>query len=281
MRAYSFLILISLLSFAFSLIVKYGSDKTSKGIVVFESKDYIEGEDMYFKIEALRNAYSSTNYVRYYYMDINLDINYADFSSSNPYTYTVVFSSTEKYTKSKRKYERKYFIIKKQSVQFGSSTTGNYIVMQLPLDKGSSATVTSTKKDKEKLPTWAIAVIVVVIVIVVAVVIFGYILKRKKSQAVNNGSLMAPASFVAQTKEQKQAVQAQVYQNQVNQAQAQAYQAQAYQNQMYPNQMNQAQYQTQGYQSQMNQAQPYPQQNYQVPINSNDDVGYTSNAAVF
>ena len=28
---------------------------------------------MYFKIEALRNAYSSTNYVRYYYMDINLD----------------------------------------------------------------------------------------------------------------------------------------------------------------------------------------------------------------
>ena len=54
---------------------------------------------MYFKIEALRNAYSSTNYVRYYYMDINLDINYADFSSSNPNTYTVVFSSTEKYTK--------------------------------------------------------------------------------------------------------------------------------------------------------------------------------------
>ena len=280
MKAYSFLILISLLSFAFSLIVKYGSDKTSKGIVVFESKDYIEGEDMYFKIEALRNAYSSTNYVRYYYMDINLDINYADFSSSNPYTYTVVFSSTEKYTKSKRKYERKYFTIKKQSVQFGSSTTGNYIVMQLPIDKGSSATVTSTKKDKEKLPTWAIAVIVVVIVIVVAVGIIGYILKRKKSQAVNNGSLMAPASFVAQTKKQKQAVQAQVYQNQVNQAQAQAYQAQAYQNQMYQNQMNQAQYQTQGYQSQMNQAQPYPQQNYQVPVNSNDDVGYTSNAAV-
>ena len=72
--------------------------------------------------------------------------------------------------------------------------------MQLPIDKGSSATVTSTKKDKEKLPTWAIAVIVVVIVIVVAVGIIGYILKRKKSQAVNNGSLMAPASFVAQTK---------------------------------------------------------------------------------
>ena len=134
-------------------------------------------------------------------MDINLDINYADFSSSNPYTYTVVFSSTEKYTKSKRKYERKYFTIKKQSVQFGSSSTGNYIVMQLPIDKGSSATVTSTTKDKEKLPTWAIAVIVVVIVIVAAVGIFGYILKRKKSQAVNNGSLMAPASFVAQTKE--------------------------------------------------------------------------------
>ena len=235
---------------------------------------------MYFKIEALRNAYSSTNYVRYYYMDINLDINYADFSSSNPYTYTVVFSSTEKYTKSKRKYERKYFTIKKQSVQFGSSTTGNYIVMQIPIDKGSSATVTSTTKDKEKLPTWAIVVIVVVIVIVAAVGIFGYILKRKKSQAVNNGSLMAPASFVAQTKEQKQAVKAQVYQNQVNQAQAQTYQAQAYQNQMYQNEMNQAQYQTQGYQGQMNQAQPYPQQNYQVPINSNDDVGYTSNAAV-
>ena len=135
-------------------------------------------------------------------MDINLDINYADFSSSNPYTYKVVFSSTEKYTKSKRKYERKYFTIKKQSVQFGSSTTGNYIVMQLPIDKGSSATVSNTKKEKDKLPTWAIAIIVVVIVIVLAVGIIRYILKRKKSQAVNNGYLMAPASFVAQTKKQ-------------------------------------------------------------------------------
>ena len=78
--------------------------------------------------------------------------------------------------KVKEKIERKYFTIKKQSVQFGSSTTGNYIVMQIPIDKGSSATVTSTTKDKEKLPTWAIAVIVVVIVIFVTMVIFGYIL---------------------------------------------------------------------------------------------------------
>ena len=44
--------------------------------------------------------------------------------------------------------------------------------------------------------------------------------------------------------------------------------------------MNQAQYQTKGYQSQMNQPQPYSQQNYQAPVNPNEDVGYSSKAVM-
>ena len=280
MKAYSFLILIGLLSFTFSLLTKHGSEKTTKGIIVFEAKGFTEGEDMYFKIEALKSSYNSIYYVKYYYVDNNIDINDADFSLSNIYTYTVDFSSTEKYTKNKKSHERKYFTIKKQSSQFGSSTNGNYLVMQLPMDNGKTATVTNTKKDQSKLPGWAIAVIVVVIVIIAVVSIVCYIVKKKKRQQAQLQSEMTAANYAAQQNYQNQAIQAEIYQNQVNQAQAQAYQAQIYQNQMYQNQMNQAQYQTQGYQGQMNQPQPDPQQNYQVPVNSNDDVGYSSKAAV-
>ena len=89
MKTYSFLILISLLSFTFSLIIQYGSEKTSKGIVVFEAINFVEGEDIYFKIEALKNSYSSTSYVSYYYSDINIDVTRADFSTSNVWTYAV------------------------------------------------------------------------------------------------------------------------------------------------------------------------------------------------
>jgi len=284
MKTYSFLILISLLSFTFSLITKYGSEKTSKGIVVFDAGNFVEGEDMYFKIEALKNSYSSTSHVRYYYSDNNIDVSRADFSASNVWTYTVSFSSTENYTKSKKKYVRKFFTIKKQSSEFGASTNGNYIVMQLPMDSGKSATVTNTTKDKGKLPNWAVAVIVVVIVIIAVVAVVCTILKRKKMQQAKIASNLATANYAAQQNYQNQAIQAEIYQNQVAQAQAeaQAYhaqaQAQAYQDQMYQNQMNQAQYQTQGYQGQMNQ--PYPQQNYQAPVNPNEDVGYSSKAVM-
>ena len=67
---------------------------------------------MYFKIEALRNAYSSTNYVRYYYMDINLDINYADFSSSNPYTYSLFFHQTRNILKAKENTRENILLLK-------------------------------------------------------------------------------------------------------------------------------------------------------------------------
>ena len=280
MNAFQFLIAISLLSYSFNILTKYGSLETYDGFVIFDSNDFSDGDKMYFLLK-IRDYDFTDDDIYYYYMDIISD-------SINPSYHHTGYTSSSSYTEYGYLYLKKYFNIKKKKSENGISTTGRYLVIELPVDSGCWAYIENRKETK--LPTWAIVVIVIVIVLIIAgLIIYFCYRRRKRMQAVaqTNAATVATAAAAANYATQ-QNIQAQVYHAQANQAlaQAQVYQAQA-EAQAY---QAQAQAQAQAYQAQMNSAQtyppqnyqgsqPYPPQNYQAPPNSND-VGYSSKAVM-
>ena len=277
MKAISLLLFISFIHYSFPLFKKYGSDISFSGFATFDAREFDEGEEMYFKVEAFEDEIIDMNIPYYYKNDI------AGTSIGN-YFYAKV-TSTSSYTENNNYYTRKYFKIKKQKSQFEPAGTGNYLVISLPVVTGDYCRIENTKEDEGGIPTWAIVVIIVVIVlIIVGVIIYCCYRRKKRMQQMSqtNAATVAVASAYATQQNlqaqayqaqayQAQAYQAQAYQAQVNQAQAQAYQAQVQANQ-------QAQAQAH-YQEQMNAAPNYSQQNYQTPVNSND-VGYSSKAVM-
>ena len=282
MKAISLLLFISFIHYSFSwaffpLFKKYGSDISYSGFATFDAREFDEGEEMYFKVEAYKDQIIDRDVPYNYRNDI-------DGTSTGSLFYAKV-TSTSSYTENHHHYTRQYFKIKKQKSQFEPAGTGNYLVITLPVSPGHYCRIENTKEDEGGIPTWAIVVIIVVIVlIIVGVIIYCCYRRKKRMQQMSqtNAATVAVASayasqqnlqaqaYQAQTY-QAQAYQAQAYQAQVNQAQAQAYQAQVQANQ-------QAQAQAH-YQEQMNAAPNYSQQNYQTPVNSND-VGYSSKAVM-
>ena len=279
MKVYSLLIIIFLFKNAFPLFSKYGYEEKHTSTLQFDARDFNEGEEMHFKVEARVGAYLSTDVVEYYYVD--------DYTSgTNTRKYHVSFSSSSRFTEDYYDYYRKYFTITKKKSEYGDAVQGNYLIIKLPISEGSWVYIENTEEDEGKFPTWAIVLIVVIVVLFIVGIIVYCCMRRKrmKSMRKNNAATVAAATTAANIATQ----QAQVYQAQAYQAQAEAYQAQAQaqvyqaqaQAQAHVNQQLQAQVQAQAYQAQMNAAQTYPQQNYQAPINSNDvgDVGYSSKA---
>ena len=272
MKVFQFLIAISLLSYSFNqLLTKYGNLETILGYVIFDSNDFDDGDKMYFKIEMEYYDFLDIS-IRYYYLDDN---SYSPSSNNHIAAYT----SSSSYSEYGVDYLRKYFEIKKKKSEYGSSSTGRYLVILLPVRSGDWAYIENTKEDEGKLPTWAIVVIVVVVVLIIVGLIIYFCYRRKKrmqTMAQTNAATVATAAAAANYATQ-QNLQAQVYHAQANQAlaEAQVYQAQA-QAQAYQAQMNSAQpYPPQNYQG----SQPYPPQNYQAPPSSND-VGYSSKAVM-
>ena len=272
MKAISLLLFISFIHYSFPwaffpLFKKYGSDISYSGFATFDAREFDEGEEMYFKVEAYKDQIIDRDVPYNYRNDI-------DGTSTGSLFYAKV-TSTSSYTENHHHYTRQYFKIKKQKSQFEPAGTGNYLVITLPVEDGHYCRIENTKEDEGGIPTWAIAVIIVVIVlIIVGVIIYCCYRRKKRMQQMSqtNAATVAVASaYASQQNLQAQAYQAQAYQAQVNQAQAQAYQAQVQANQ-------QAQAQAH-YQEQMNAAPNYSQQNYQTPVNSND-VGYSSKAVM-
>ena len=279
MKAYLLLIIIFLFKNAFPLFSKYGYENLPNNKAYFDAREFNEGEEMHFKVEAAVAGYYSSDVINYYYLD--------DYTSgTNTKRYHVSFSSSSRFTKDYYDCYRKYFTITKKKSEYGDSIQGNYLVMELPISNDYYIYIENTEEDEGKFPTWAIILLVVIVVLFIVGIIVYCCMRRKrmKSMRKNNVATVAAATTAANIATQ----QAQVYQAQAYQAQAEAYQAQAQaqiyqaqaQAQAHVNQQLQAQVQAQAYQAQMNAAQTYPQQNYPAPINSNDvgDVGYSSKA---
>ena len=270
MKAISLLLFISFIHYSFPwaffpLFKKYGSDISYSGFATFDAREFDEGEEMYFKVEAFEDEI----------IDMDIPYNYRndiDGTSTGSIFYAKV-TSTSSYTENHHHYTRQYFKIKKQKSQFEPAGTGNYLVITLPVSPGHYCRIENTKEDEGGIPTWAIVVIIVVIVVIVLIIVgvIIYCCYRRKKRMQQMSQANAATVAVASAYANQQNLQAQIYQAQVNQAQAQAYQAQVQANQ-------QAQAQAH-YQEQMNAAPNYSQQNYQTPVNSND-VGYSSKAVM-
>jgi hypothetical protein len=254
-----------------NFLPKYGSIKINSQYVIFESKDFKNDEEMYFKIETRIRNYKTQNYVEYQYIanknggfsssaktyTINFHdsieskdsyyytYGYADCDYYDTYYYTDYYSyyyNTYSYSYCYYAYVTKYFNIKKKSSEF-EGTNGDYIIFELPVEDDYSITITNTKDDESKTITIIIIVIVVLVVVgalIAIIVCCCRRIKRNKAIAVNQAAQAAAYS-------QQQNMQAQAYQ-----AQAAAYQAQA-----------------------AYQGQAYPPQSYPVPIAQNN-AGYSS-----
>ncbi len=227
------------------------SQETNDGYIIFDSSSFGEGEEMHFNIKALEFSFQQVlDYVEYCYLNSETD----DITTiPSSYFYKAYFTSTSYYTERYDSYATKYFTIKKKKSEFGTSTSGNYLFLNLPIRNNEYATITNTEEDEGKLPTWAIIVIVVIVVIIIVVLIICCCVRSRQRKKAIEQANAAQANYIAQQNMQAQAYQAQMYQAQVNQAQ------------MYQVQVNQ---------------QAYQQQNYQTPVDYNNDGGYTSQAVV-
>ena len=196
-----------------TVLKKYGSIETNDNYVIFESKEFNEGDVIHFKVKALETVYNT------HIPTINY--NYIDTETEHPSDFhTVEISKT--FGEKDRGYNYKviYFTIKKQRSEY-IGKNGNYIYIDLPLN--GWAEVSNTEKDEGKIKAWVIAVIVIACVIVAVIIIIFCVRKaRKRRQLLEIAQ--ASANLEAQRRYQSQAYynqnyQAQAYNNPVSQAQ--------------------------------------------------------------
>ena len=243
-----------ILSYAYSkILTKYSSLEISSDIVIFESKDFKDNEDMHFKIKSSFNNFGEIkNTDDHYWYDIEYVYCDSNGNAKGKYFYYINFKKTD----TEDGYHIKYFTIKKKWDEYRPSN-GNYIKIRFNL-YDNWAIVTNTEKDEGKIATWVIVVIVVIVVAIIGGMIIFFVcrcIRRRKAMAAANAANAANASSIAA---QNQAYVAQINQN--------AYMAE------------------QNYQAQAYQAQIYSAQDYQNPINvppqMPPDVGFTSKAAI-
>ena len=243
-----------ILSYTYSkILTKYSSLEISSDIVIFESKDFKDNEDMHFKIKSSFNNFGEIkNTADYYWYDIEYVYCDSNGNEKGEYLYYINFKKTD----TEDGYDIKYFTIKKKWDEYRPSN-GNYIKIKFNLND-NWAIITNTEKDEGKLATWVIVVIVVIVVAIIGGMIIFFVcrcIRRRKAMAATKAANAANAATIAA---QNQAYVAQINQN--------AYMAE------------------QNYQAQAYQAQIYSAQDYQNPINvppqMPPDVGYTSKAAI-
>ena len=243
-----------ILSYAYSkILTKYSSLEISSDIVIFESKDFKDNEDMHFKIKSSFNNFGEIkNTDDHYWYDIEYVYCDSNGNEKGIYLYYINFKKTD----TEDGYHIKYFTIKKKRDEYRPSN-GNYIKIRFNL-YDNWAIITNTEKDEGKMATWVVVVIVVIVVAIIGGIIIFFVcrcIRRRKAMAATNAANAANAATIAA---QNQAYVAQINQN--------AYMAE------------------QNYQAQAYQAQIYSAQDYQNPINVSPqmppDVGYTSKAAI-
>ena len=232
-----------------NFLPKYGSIEISSQYVAFDSKDFKNDEEMYFKIETRKRNYKTQSYVEYQYI-----ANKNDVFSSSAKTYNVNFHDSIEHRESYSYYtyhysdcdyyddyyyadyygyytydycyyvfETKYFKIKKKSSEF-EGTNGDYIIFKLPVNNAYSITITNTKDDESKIITIIVIVVVVLVVVGILIAIIVCCCRRIK----RNKAIAASQAAQAASYSQQQNMQAQAYQAQA------AYQGQAYPPQSYP-----------------------------------------------
>jgi len=148
----------------YPILKKYGKERETTGIVIFESKDFSEGDNMYIKIQ---KSGQCTNDLQYDYFNTSEEIKISSFpkiyisskSSSSTSENGIITSTT------------RYFTIKKNSKEYKNSN-GNYLLLLINCYNSVNDI------DFENIETYGSkkVIITVVIVLVVSLVVIGVII---------------------------------------------------------------------------------------------------------
>ena len=263
------------------LLKKYGSAIMIDRYVLFESKDFDDDEEMYFKLQALKDDFDWENNesrnIIYYYTDST------GTTSNSPY-----YAYRKSYDFEDGSIQNNYFTIKKKRSEY-RSTNGNYMMIYFPNLRphtSYSPIIVNTEEDEGKLETWAIVLIVVICVAVIAGIIIYCICRRIRMKKAQQAAMARNVAAINAQNQANQAAYNYAAQNAaytaaaVENAQNAAYAAGVEDAQnAYLAQQNQAQvYQGRG---QTYQAQVYQNNNYtSAPLGSVPDTGYNSKAAM-
>ena len=217
-----FISLCILLSTLSKTLTKYGTVEIWSEHVIFESKDFNEDEDMYFKVKTNEN-----NFLKIRSFNINYDVVYCYCDSSGNRRGNYFYLNFKK-TENKDNHDFGYFTITKRKSEHTHSN-GDYIKIEFNLNI-HWAVITNTEKDEGKIATWIIVVIVVAVIAIIAGIVIFFVCR-----CIRNRKAMTAVNKVAIT---NMAAQNQVYNAQMNQnayIAGQNYQAQAYQAQVFQN----------------------------------------------
>ena len=198
-----------------SYLEKYSAIDTYETCFIFESKDFKEDEQMNFKIKSYKGIFNQ-NYITYYYIDNDLDIN--KYSSNKKTIYFESYSYESSYEDGIHyEYEIKYFTIKKKISEF-EGTQGHYMYIDFYLNfftlknKNNWAQVTNTKNDEGEYHAWVIRVIVSIIAVVMIILIIYFIcskIKEKKALLNAEAAEAAEVNTANQIAVQQNAIKAQ------------------------------------------------------------------------
>jgi hypothetical protein len=152
---------ISIKAAAFPILKKYGKAENTNGKVIFESKDFSEGDDMHFKIKTNGNFIFKELQFRYF-------SNIEDITSSSSTRYSESYKSSSTTSVNGRVTSTLYFTIKKKSEDY-SDSNGNYLLLEI--NSFNFVDFENTEKDGSKS-----IIIIVIIVLVVSLVVIGVII---------------------------------------------------------------------------------------------------------
>ena len=170
----------------YPVLKKYEKVENTNGKVIFESKDFSDGDNMYFKIEKEGECDRELKYG--YYNTIEM----IGATSTTSYHATYKTSSTTS-VNGRVISSTRYFTIKKNSEEY-SGSNGNYLLLQIDCyNLINDIDFENTEKDGST-QTRIILVIVLVIFLVVIGVIIGvccYCI-RKRAKMMRNGYINQP-----------------------------------------------------------------------------------------
>jgi len=140
---------------------KYDKAKSEIGMVIFESKDFSNGDNMYFKVKANGDCYSTTLNYEYYDTD---DVT----ESSRTRLYVTSKSSSTTSVQGRVTSLTRYFTIKKKSDEFKDSN-GEYLLLYYKCS--NTIEFENTESDGAKK-----IIIIVVVILIVFLVVMGVII---------------------------------------------------------------------------------------------------------
>lgn len=159
---------------SYRLLQKYGEVENSDGTVIFESKDFSDGNKMHFRVSLEQECKSDLKY-KYYSTKEEISTTDTDYKVSYKSSETTKAQNTIIVVVN-------YYTIEKKSSEYKGSN-GNYLLLTIDCN-GGKINFQNTEKDESKDSTNMIVIIVVVVVVmVIAAVVIGICIGRIKAKA--------------------------------------------------------------------------------------------------